>query len=106
MAGQHHYAVGDVDCFFDVMRDQDGRHTELSAEVQHEVLEWRTGLRVDRGERLLQEEYRWTVRECPGDDGALVHAVRIAAQVQNRVADIRRFNCRDQTLLRPSSTTP
>src|SRR5215217_2250796 len=73
---EHDHAVGEVHRLVDVVGDEQDRDAVLLAHAEHEVLELRPRLRVDRRERLVHEQDRGLVRECTRNRDALLHAAR------------------------------
>src|SRR5829696_9107531 len=65
--------VAEVDGLVDVVGHEDDGDAVPATQVQHQVLQVRAGLSVDRGERLVHEQDLGLVCERAGDRHALLH---------------------------------
>ena len=74
--GEHEHAIGEVDGLVDVVRHVHDRHAsvpEAVVDAEQDVLELCSGERVDRRERLVEQEQLGPRREGARDRDALLH---------------------------------
>ena len=74
--GHHHDAVGQQHRLVDVVGDHDHRVAEPRMDLHHRVLQMGAGQRVERAERLVEQQDLRLHRQRPGDADALLHAAR------------------------------
>jgi hypothetical protein len=78
----HHDLLGDLHRLLLVVRDEDRRHVDLVVEAAQPARELLADLRVERAERLVEEQHLGLDRERPGQR----HALALAARELRRVA--------------------
>ena len=84
--------VGDVAHDREVVRDEEETELELASELHEEIRDLRLRGRVERGQRLVEDDHRRASRERAGDRDALPlptgELVRVAARRACRQADL------------------
>ena len=73
---EHHHAVGQNDRLGDVVRHHDHRAGELPQQREQQLLHADAGLRVERRERLVEDEQARLGHEGARERDALAHALR------------------------------
>ena len=67
-------AIAHVDCFVDVVGDEQHRGAALLPQAQHFILHPHAGEGVERAERFVEQENFGMIDECAGKRDALGHA--------------------------------
>ncbi len=70
---EQHDAVGEHECFIDVVGDEEDRGRLDAVDVEQEVLHGEPGERIQGSERLIEDEHAGVAGECPGQRSALRH---------------------------------
>src|SRR5207247_8843005 len=72
--GEHDHTVREVDRFDDVVRDEDGGLSRLVPDAQQLLLHRLARLRIERGERLVEQQDLGVDSESAREVHALLHA--------------------------------
>src|SRR5439155_10611420 len=78
----HENAVGQEDGLVDVVCHEEDREPVLLSDARQELLHELARLGVEGAERLVHEQYLWTVRERPGDGNTLAHPAGELARIR------------------------
>ncbi len=82
-----HHPVGDLECLFLIVRDEDAGHVDFVVEATNPLPQFLTHLRIERAERLVQQQHARLRRERPRQRDALA----LAARQLRRIAVLQRF---------------
>ena len=71
-----HYVnhIGQIQCLFDVMRDEQHSFAVFFPDVQQQLLHGCAGLAIKRTKRFVHQQHGWIIRHGPRDGHALFHA--------------------------------
>ena len=76
------HAIAQEDGLVDVVCHEEDREPVLLPDARQELLHELARLGVEGAERLVHEQYLWTVRERPGDGNTLAHPAGELARIR------------------------